>query len=276
VSSAGPAPADLIRVHTRGPVKEDDRERAVNLLAGTFDVAPRPVLHARLEIDIEPNPANERPVVVKASVDASGRVVRAHVAQPTTSAAVDEAIARIRQGLTRLAERRDTRRHRPDSSGPGEWRHGDLPDARPEYFPRPLAEREVVRHKSYSLNPMTPEEARFEMELLGYEFHLYEDAGSGADCLIARREDGEVTLVSPNLDVGRGPAGEPCEVPIEHAPSLTLQNARSVLEGSGDRYVAYVDVESGREHVLYHRYDGHYGLLTPSNRGGGADDGANA
>jgi ribosome-associated translation inhibitor RaiA len=249
-------------------VGASDRERAVRLLASTFDVAPRPVLHARLELDIEPNPARERPAVVKATVDASGRAVRAHVAQPTMSAAIDEAVARVRQGLVRLAERRDTRRHRPVTSGEGEWRHGDVPDARPEYYPRPLGEREVVRHKSYSLMPMTPEEARFEMELLGYEFHLYEDEGTGADCVIARDPEGELRLTSARLDVGKGPEGEPCELPVDHAPTLTPDDARGVLEGAGVRYVAFVDAESRRARVLYHRYDGHYGLLAPANDDG--------
>lgn len=265
MSSASQMPADLVRVHTRGPVDEEDRERAVSLLTGTFAVAPRPVLHARLEIDIEPNPARERPAVVKASVDASGRVVRAHVAQPTASAAVDEAIARIRHGLVVLAERRDTRRHRPASGGPGEWRHGDLPDSRPEYFPRALEAREVVRHKSYSLTPMTPEEALFEMRLLGYEFHLYEDEGTGADCVIAGDVDGEVTLISADVDVGKGPEGQPSEFPVEQAPRLTSDEARGILEGVGASHIAFVNAESGRGNVLYHRYDGHYGLLTPAN-----------
>lgn len=276
MSSASPTPADLVRVHTRGPVEEEDRERAVNLLTGTFTVAPWPVLHARLEIDIEPNPARERPAVVKASVDASGRIVRAHVAQPTASAAVDEAIARIRRGLVVLAERRDTRRHRPASGGPGEWRHGDLPDSRPEYFPRTFDTREVVRHKSYSLTPMTPEEALFEMGLLDYEFHLYEDEGTGADCVIARDEDGEVTLISADADVGKGPEGQPSEFPVEEAPTLTSEEARGILEGAGAHNVAFVDAESGRGHVLYHRYDGHYGLLTPANDEGRPNAGADA
>lgn len=255
---------DDIQVHTKGLVSDGDRDRARGLLAEALPLAPRPVLAARLELDVEPNPARERPAKVKAMVDVSGRIVRTHVARPTMDAAVDDALQRIRRGLARLSEERETRRRRGATSGPGEWRHGDLPESRPEYFPRPPEDRQVVRQKTYALGVMTPEEALFEMELLGFDFHLYRDEGTGTDCVITLDEQGDPLLIAGDPDVGRGPAGEPREVGFEAAPTISLSTARGLLEGAGAPYVAFIDASTGRENVIYHRYDGHYGLLGPT------------
>jgi Sigma 54 modulation/S30EA ribosomal protein C terminus len=37
-----------------------------------------------------------------------------------------------------------------------------------------------------------------------------------------------------------------------------------LLEASGQPFLFFVDAETGRGNVLYHRYDGHYGLIVPS------------
>ena len=67
---------------------------------------PRPVLFARLLLEMEPDPALERPAVAKATVDVSGRLVRAHVARPTMDEAIDLLTDRIRDGIRLIHERR--------------------------------------------------------------------------------------------------------------------------------------------------------------------------
>jgi ribosome-associated translation inhibitor RaiA len=257
------SPADP-QVTVRGDVGERQVEAAVEKLRAACRTAPRPILAARLQLAMEPDPALERPAVAKASVDVSGRVVRAHVACPTMDEAVDRVTDRIRRGIHELAERRRTAERRTGIPTTGEWRHGDLPTARPAYFPRPAQEREMVRTKSVSIGRVTPEEAAFEMAILDHDFHLFTDAGTGADCLIHRTEEGDLALVSPDPQAGRGPAGEPAELPVADAPTMPLADALAQLDESATPFVAFVDADRARLHVAYRRYDGHYGLVAPA------------
>jgi ribosome-associated translation inhibitor RaiA len=247
-----------------GEVGEAQVERAVEKLRAACAKAPRPVLFARLQLAIEPNPSLERPATAKATVDVSGQLVRAHVACPSMDEAVDRLADRIRHGVGRLAERRRDLERETGVAEPGEWRHGDLPAARPPYFPRPAGQRELVRTKSVSIGRVSPEEAVFEMELLDHDFHLFTDAGTGSACVIHRDEDGEPVLVSADPEAGRGPAGEPAEVPVVAPPRSTLAQAMATLDATGAPFVAFVDADEDRLKAVYRRYDGHYGLVEPA------------
>jgi ribosome-associated translation inhibitor RaiA len=253
-----------IDIRTRGAVTNGQREYAIEKLRAAWKPTPRPVLHASIELALESNPALERPAVAKASVDVSGQVLRAHVADASLENAIGAACDRINRSIRKLAERRQTEVRRGPSSGEGEWRHGDRPTDRPEFFPRPVEDRQLVRHKTYSVLSMTPEEAAFEMDMLGYDFHLYVDAGTGADCLIARRDDGELELVSLDSRVGTGPAGEPVELPVRTVAQMDRDDAVRMLDASEVHFVAFGRQPDDRLQVVYRRYDGHYGLLAPA------------
>lgn len=249
-----------VQLQTRGAVGRDQCQRAVAKLRAACAAAPRPVLAIRLALAIEVNPSLERPAVAKASVDVSGRLVRAHIARPSMDEAIDLVVDRIEQGIQALAERRQDAVHEPATVPEGEWRHGALPADRPEWFPRPMGERQIVRHKSYSVPRITPEEAADEMERLDYDFHLFTDARCGADCLVHRSGGGWLRLVSADP----GAEGAPGDLPVRSAPRMSLEAALEALDATGDPFVAFVDAAAGRLHVAYRRYDGHYGLLSPA------------
>lgn len=251
-------------VVVRGDVAGRHVETATAKIRAACATPPRPILSMRLLLEMRPDPALERPAVAKATVDVSGRLVRAHVARPTMEEAIDLLADRIRHGVRLIHERRRDAARRPGVPSPGEWRHGDLPAHRPPYFPRPVEERRLVRTKSVSIGRVSPEEAAFEMRLLDHDFHLYTDAVTGSDCLIHRTGDGGHALVSADPAVGRGPAGEPPELPVSPAPRITRADALSALDESGAPFIAFVDAERGRLHVAYRRYDGHHGLVTPA------------
>ena len=48
------------------------------------------------------------------------------------------------------------------------------------------------------------------------------------------------------------------------APELTLTQAEERLDASGERFVFFVNPDTGRGNVVYLRYDGHYGVITPA------------
>jgi hypothetical protein len=93
-------------VVVRGDVPAGAAEAAAAKLRAACASAPRPVLFARIALTMAPDPALERPADVKASVDVSGRHVRAHVAAPTMVEAIDRMADRIRRGVHALQEER--------------------------------------------------------------------------------------------------------------------------------------------------------------------------
>lgn len=259
------SPAFSVEVRAHGEVSDLDQDRAVAKLRGAVSAAPRPILFSRIELTREANPAVERPAVVKAVVDVSGRAVRAHLAATSMDEAIDGVADRIRRSIRRLAERRADRVHEPATVEPGEWRHGALPTARPAYYQRPSEERMLLRRKSYAVSRISAHEAAFEMDQLDYDFHLFVDAGSGADAVIARRDDRELELHSADVDAGRGPAGEPSDFEVLPVARLEIQSAIGRLNAGEERFVAFQESAGGRLHLLYRRYDGHYGLIVPGN-----------
>ncbi|MEZ5144255.1 MAG: HPF/RaiA family ribosome-associated protein [Acidimicrobiales bacterium] len=259
-------PEDItITVHGNlpGGVVDYARDKVARLI----DRVGQPVLYAEVELDQAPDPARERPAMVEVTLDVNGRPVRAHLAAGSMFEAIDLLEDRLASRLRRHEQRvgragRDL--HRTGEHAAGQWRHGDLPDQRPEYFPLPYDERELVRTKSFALAPMTVDEAAFDLDQLGHDFYLFRELATDADAVVAYDEhDGALALQLPE-GVGADPtdgAAAACRR-LPPAPSLAPTEAIERLESSGERFVFFTDRATGRGSVVYHRYDGHWGLIT--------------
>jgi hypothetical protein len=145
--------------------------------------------------------------------------------------------------------------------GEHEWRHGEEPSHRAHHYRRPADEREIVRHKSFALVAETPDEAAFEMDVLDYDFHLFIDTRLDSVLYRAGPTGYRLARTAP------GPvpsAAVPLTVTPQPAPRLKVTEAVARLVLTGWPFVFFVDADSGRGGVLYHRYDGHYGLIAPA------------
>jgi ribosome-associated translation inhibitor RaiA len=243
--------ADRISVMVRGDVGSKDVRYAQRKVAHVTELIDEPVVFARVKLTAAADPARDLPTMAEAVLEINGQVVRAHVAGHIMSEAVDLLADRLRRQLDVRKQRRlAVRKRGPASRDPGEWRHGDPLAHRPTFFPRPVEDRQVVRHKAYALHPLTPAQAQEEMLRLDYDFHLFTDALSGEDSLVFRLPDGgtEVwSLTSP-----------------QPAPVMDESKAAERLDLTGERFLLYRDADGGRAAVMYRRYDGHYGVITPS------------
>jgi hypothetical protein len=61
-----------------------------------------------------------------------------------------------------------------------------------------------------------------------------------------------------------GPVDASVTVSEMPAPRLSLTEAAARLDASGQPFLFFVNAETGRGNVIYHRYDGHYGLIGPA------------
>jgi ribosome-associated translation inhibitor RaiA len=226
----------------------------------------QPVLHAHVKLSRHRDPAVERPVVAQANLDVDGRLVRVQVGATTAREAIDLLAARLRRCLERAAAHVEARRGGAPAGDPHEWRHDSEPTHRPNYFPRPVDERRVIRRKSFTLAPCTIDDAAREMDLLDYDFHLFTEKGSGAAGVLYRAgaTGYRLALVAPALTDQLRPFALRVTISRQPVPCLTEEEAANRLGLLGLPFLFFIDAAQGRASVLYHRYDGHYGLITPA------------
>lgn len=253
-----------VQTETRGHVSAAAVEAAVEKVRSALRVAPEPVLFARVKLTESADPAVERPAVAQVNIDLNGRLVRAQIAAETMNEAIDRLHDRLQARLERATRNWEAIRSRTAAPAPHEWRH-QSPRSRPlPYFPRPPGEREVIRHKSYALKRLNPEEAIADMELLDYDFHLFTEDETGQDSVVYR-SDGGYRLAQADPQPRRlGPLDSSITMSELPAPVLTVAEAATSLEALGRPFLFFVDTATGRGNLIYHRYDGHYGLITPA------------
>lgn len=261
-----PTAAVSVHLEHEGQVSQAERDYAHTRIGAVLRYARDPVLHARVRLTRLADPALERPAIAQANLDLNGRLLRAQVARPTMQEAIDEVHDRLQAQIGRAGKDWEEIRGRRPSGEPGEWRHTGVPRQQTPYFPRPAEEREITRHKAFGLPRLTLDEAAFDMEMLDYGFHLFTEEGSGVDSVLYRTDDGvgyRLAQVTPNPDAVAFGATN-CTVSSAAAPRLSVPEAVERLTVTGWPFVFFADADTGRGCVLYLRYDGHYGLVTPA------------
>jgi len=58
-------------------------------------------------------------------------------------------------------------------------------------------DRMIVKSKQFELQPLTPEEAAVELELIGHDFFVFTNAETGLTNVVYRRRAGAYGLIEP-------------------------------------------------------------------------------
>jgi ribosome-associated translation inhibitor RaiA len=216
------------------------------------------VLAAELRLDHDADPARERPYHAEMMLDIDGTRVRAHRSAPTMTEAIDRAASRLRRRMETALERprAEHLRHRETTS----WHHDDPVTQRPQYFPRPVEERMLVRRKSFVLHPESIEDALFDLEALDHDFFLFVHDETGAEAVVYRANHGYGLM--QRVETPEAIKGLAIPVDLGPCPAVTaLEAALGVLDETDAPFEFFVDSDNRRAMVAYRRYDGHYGLV---------------
>lgn len=220
-----------------------------------FQFSHQPVLGARVRISRHPDPAVADPCVARASLNLNGRSLRAHAAAPTAKQAVDRVRDRLRHRL----------QHPARTVGSREERHGQAPSHRPGYRAIPARERQIVRHKALGLHRCDVDQAADVLEDMDYDFHLFTEVGADQDSVLYRSGDTGYRLAQLQPDPNSlADHTLPLTISPHPAPVLDTDEAIIRMAFLAEPFLFYLDGERGRGAVLYRRYDGHYGLITPA------------
>jgi putative sigma-54 modulation protein len=142
------------------------------------------------DVHFETNPRlTDRKVMCEVTMHGHGQAVRCKVAAPDVSAAVDRAVDKLESQLHKLKTKLVRRHHGGVKNGS---RNGRVEGT---VTGREVDDEIVVKTKQFVMNPMSPSDAAFQMELLGHGFFLFANADTGRSAVVYRRDDGSVGLI---------------------------------------------------------------------------------
>jgi len=131
--------------------------------------------------------------VVQVTISANGTYLRAEERNYDLGAAVDATVNALDRQAKRFKERKILRSERRIDT------HQLPEEAVEKAAPLPpdveVIEGRVVRLKRFDLKPMTEAEAIDQMEMLGHNFFLFQDADRDEVALLYRRQDGDYGMI---------------------------------------------------------------------------------
>lgn len=128
-------------------------------------------------------------IVCELTVRAGSMIYRAEQSAVDKNDALDSAIEKIirkiRRNKTKLGKRIKASALAPDS-------FTDTVEDQTEY--------NLIRKKTFRLQPMTTEEAILQMNMLGHSFFVFQNGENGTINIVYRRVDGDYALLEPSTD----------------------------------------------------------------------------
>jgi ribosomal subunit interface protein len=173
------------------------------------------VIRVEVEVDKERNPRqHDRAVRVELTAFSKGPVIRAEAAAQDKMGALDLAVDRMAAQMRRAADRRRVHRGQHAPVSVGQAMAGVEPvlngtsatestEGQNERRIGPITVMGdgplVVREKSHQAEPMTLDQALYEMELVGHDFFLFVDKESERPSVVYRRRGYDYGVISLDL-----------------------------------------------------------------------------
>jgi putative sigma-54 modulation protein len=142
-----------------------------------------------LELHVEKNPSISQNQVAEATVWTKGPVLRARESSTDMKASIDLLVAKLERQARRY---RDKRRR-----GPAKGNHDHEVEGSPVVLSEETAV--IVKTKQFAIKPMTPEEAVLQLELIGHDFFVFQNADANDVNVVYRRRDGNYGLIEPRV-----------------------------------------------------------------------------
>jgi ribosomal subunit interface protein len=163
------------------------------------------IQRVQVEVESERNPRQaDRAVRVELTAFSKGPVIRAEAAAVDKMGALDLAVDKMAAQMRRAHDRRLSthRRGGADTGVAFEPRNGETVEAAEQETGVVSVDGDgpmVVREKTHAARPMTLDQALYEMELVGHDFYLFVEEGSGRPSVVYRRRGYDYGVIA--LDV---------------------------------------------------------------------------
>lgn len=177
-----------LQVKGRNVEISDSLRRYAEEKLGKLERQLKDPTQVELELAVERNASIADDHVAEATIWTKGPTLRAREASAGFEASIDQLVDKLERQVVRYREKRS----RKETA-----RHGRPPQ--PE-MPSPASEEVepvIVKTKQFAVKPMSPEEAVLQLELVGHDFFVFQDAESGDVSVVYKRRDGDYGLIEP-------------------------------------------------------------------------------
>lgn len=141
---------------------------------------------------------------VEITCDADGLVLRSETANNDQLESFDEAFDKLERQLNRhkskLVRRRKQGPRRGEEAAPAAAAEAEAPAVELDDEEEQLEEFHIVRTKTHSLKPMSPQEAVLQMEMVGHDFYVFIDDATEQVAVVYRRRAGDFGLIAPTAE----------------------------------------------------------------------------
>ena len=149
-----------------------------------------PQLHeltqVELELAVEKNPSIAANQVAEATIYTKGPVLRARESSSDMKASIDLLTEKLLRQVKHYRDKRSRRNGRPQTA-PEEGI--DVTNLDPQ----------IVKTKQFVMEPMLAEEAVLQLELVGHDFFVFQNADTNSVNVVYRRQNGGYGLIEPQL-----------------------------------------------------------------------------
>ena len=141
-----------------------------------------------VELQLETNPSIADDHVAECTVWTKGSTLRARESSTSFESSIDQLVDKLERQVERYREKRSRRES-------GRRANGHASDE-PTFSDAQLEEM-IVKSKQFDLQPLTPEEATVELELIGHDFFVFVNVDTGKTNVVYRRKAGAYGLIEP-------------------------------------------------------------------------------
>ena len=149
-----------------------------------------PQLHeltqVELELAVERNPSIAANQVAEATIYTKGPVLRARESSSDMKASIDLLTEKLLRQVKHYRDKRSRRNGRPHAAPEGGI---DVTNLDPQ----------IVKTKQFVMEPMHAEEAVLQLELVGHDFFVFQNADTNSVNVVYRRRNGGYGLIEPQL-----------------------------------------------------------------------------
>ena len=164
------------------------------------------VTRVELELKVEKNPSIPEPSIAEATIFTRGPVIRARERSDDMYAAIDLVTDKLMRRVRKYHDKTHGKTRKghekivvePEPAPPGE-----APLTAAAVLGAEMAGEEpgdngrVVKVKQFALKPMSVDEATLQLELVGHDFFVFQNAETARTNVLYRRRDGHYGLIEP-------------------------------------------------------------------------------
>ena len=177
-----------LQVKGRNVEVSDSLRRYAEEKLGKLDRQLADPTEVELELAMEHNPSIADNHVAEATIRTKGPTLRAREASTSYEASIDQLVEKLERQVKRYREKRSRKET-------GRRANGQAPDE-PNFSAEQL-EQMIVKSKQFDLQPLTPDEAALELELIGHDFFVFVNVDTGKTNVVYRRRAGAYGLIEP-------------------------------------------------------------------------------